>query len=78
MPFDVISMSSIALLQLAVDAAHTPRPLVVEHLLEAEDQLVLVDRIHVAVDFAAQVADGAVALRVVHRADLRARGSARW
>ena len=58
--------------ELAVDAAHAPRPLVVDHALEAEDQLVLVDRVHVGVDLAAQVADGAVALRVVDRADLRA------
>ena len=58
--------------ELAIDAAHAPRPLVVDHRLEAEDQLVLVHRIHVRVDFAAQVADRAVALRVVDRADLRA------
>ena len=72
MPVDVISMSSMALFELAIDAAHAPRPLVVDHGLEAEDQLVLIDRIHVRIDFAAQIADRAIALRIVDGAELRA------
>src|SRR5690606_266339 len=51
--------------ELAVDAAHAPRPRLAELLLEAEDQLVLVDLVHVGVDLGAQVTDGAVALAVV-------------
>src|SRR4029077_473854 len=42
-----------------------------EQLLEAEDELILIDRIDMMVDFRAQVADGAGALRGVDRADLR-------
>ena len=51
-------------MQLSVDAAHAPRPLVVDHRLVAEDQLVLVNRIHVGIDFATQVTDRPVTLRM--------------
>src|SRR3546814_17535756 len=55
---------------LAVDAAYAPRPRRAELLLESEDQLVLVNRIHVGIDLRTQVAYGAVAL-IVAEAELR-------
>ena len=58
--------------QLAIGAAEAPRPPVVDHRLEAEDRLVLMNRIDVVVDFGTQVTDRAVSLRHVDRADLRA------
>src|SRR3546814_18910965 len=56
--------------ELAVDAAYAPRPRRAELLLESEDQLVLVNRIHVGIDLRTQVAYGAVAL-IVAEAELR-------
>ena len=57
-------------MQTPIDAAHAPRPLLGDHRLKAQDQLILIDGVHVSIDFAAQIANGAVALRVIDRTDL--------
>ena len=62
MPVDRMSHVVDRVLEVAIDAADAPRPLVVDHRLEAENQFVLVDGIHVRVDFLTQVPDRAVAL----------------
>src|SRR5690606_27996219 len=54
----------------AVGRVDAPRPRGVDHLLEAEDRLVLVDRVQVGVHALAQVA-GRDVVAGVHRADLR-------
>ena len=59
------------IVELAISATDAPRPAFVKALLEAQDQLILIDRIHVAINFRAQIADRAVALGVVDISDLR-------